>query len=112
ERLADASGLHVARIEHLLRRYGSEIGRLLDVVAERPELARPIDGADDHLLVEAWYAAAWEGALHLDDILTRRTRISIETWDRGIAAADAVIPVVAPVLGWDDAAIERERSHY
>ena len=32
-----------------------------------------------------------EGALHLDDVLARRTRISIETWDRGVDAA----PVVA-----------------
>ena len=36
------------------------------------------------------YAAAYEGALHLDDILARRTRISIETWDRGVAAATEV----------------------
>ena len=28
-----------------------------------------------------------EGARHLDDVLTRRTRISIETFDRGVRAA-------------------------
>ncbi|WP_370327429.1 glycerol-3-phosphate dehydrogenase/oxidase [Euzebya sp.] len=112
EALATASGLHVARIEHLLRRYGSEITRLLDEVADRPELAEPIPGAPDHLLVEAWYAAAWEGMLHLDDLLTRRTRISIETFDRGIRAAESVIDVVAPVLGWDDDDVERELWHY
>jgi glycerol-3-phosphate dehydrogenase len=112
EQLAARSGLHVARIEHLLRRYGTETVRLLDVIAERPELGKPIDGASDHLLVEAWYAAAWEGALHLDDILTRRMRISIETWDRGVTAASAVAPVVAEVLGWDDAAVARELEHY
>jgi glycerol-3-phosphate dehydrogenase len=111
-RLADDSGLHVARIEHLLRRYGTETGRLLDAVADRPDLGKPITGAPDHLLVEAWYAAAWEGALHLDDVLTRRTRTSIETWDRGLAAARSVIPVIAPVLGWDDAAVARELAHY
>ncbi len=110
--LAAQSGLHVARIEHLLRRYGSETTRLLDVIAERPELAEPIDGASDHLLVEAWYAVAWEGALHLDDILTRRTRVSIETWDRGLSAAKAVAGVVAPVLGWDDDTVARELAHY
>ncbi len=58
------------------------------------------------------YAASHEGALHLDDILARRTRISIETWDRGYAAAAEVADLVAHVLGWDRAAIDREVDHY
>ncbi|MGI9018340.1 MAG: glycerol-3-phosphate dehydrogenase/oxidase [Euzebya sp.] len=112
EQLSDESGLHVARIEHLLRRYGAETTRLLAVIAKQPELGLPIDGATDYLMVEAWYAAAWEGALHLDDILTRRTRISIETFDRGLSAADAIIPVVSDVLGWSSEDAGRELSHY
>ncbi len=43
--------------------------------------------APDHLRAEIVYAASHEGARHLDDILARRTRISIETFDRGVAAA-------------------------
>ena len=43
-------------------------------------------GADDYLEAEVVYAASHEGALHLDDVLTRRTRISIEAWDRGVSA--------------------------
>ena len=112
ERLAEQSGLHVARIEHLLRRYGSRIGELLDLVAEQPELGRPIRGADDYLAAEAVYAASNEGALHLDDILTRRTRISIESWDRGAIAAEHVAELVAPVLDWDDDCRKREVEHY
>ncbi len=76
-----------SRIEHLLRRYGSCIDDLLAELRERPELSRPLPGADDYLAVEVRYAATHEGALHLDDVLTRRTRISIETWDRGLEAA-------------------------
>jgi glycerol-3-phosphate dehydrogenase len=48
----------------------------------------------------------------LDDILARRTRISIETWDRGLAAARDVAALVAPVLGWGAADIDREVEHY
>ena len=58
------------------------------------------------------YAAAYEGALHLDDILARRTHISIETWDRGVAAATEVAALVAPVLGWGAADVAREIEHY
>ena len=46
------------------------------------------------------------GALHLDDILARRTRVSIETWDRGIAAAPEVARLVAPILGWEPADVD------
>ena len=48
----------------------------------------------------------------LDDILARRTRISIETPDRGVAAAQEVAELVAPTLGWDTATAEREVEHY
>ena len=110
--LAARSGLHVVRIEHLLGRYGSLTEELLAMVAEDPDLGGPIRGAEDHLRVEAVYAASHEGALHLDDVLTRRTRISIETFDRGVSAAPHVARLMARVLGWDGARIEREVEHY
>ena len=82
------------------------------VFARRPELGRPIEGAVDYLAVEAAYAASHEGALHLDDVLTRRTHVSIETWDRGVAAAKSVAELLGEVLGWDDATRRREIEHY
>jgi glycerol-3-phosphate dehydrogenase len=111
-RIAADSGLHVVWIEHLLRRYGSRLHELLALVAQRPELGRPIEGAVDYLCVEAVYAASHEGALHLDDVLTRRTHVSIETWDRGVAAAEPVAHLMGEVLGWDDAVRRREIEHY
>ena len=77
-----------------------------------PSLGDPITGAEDHLRVEAVYAASHEGALHLDDVLPRRTRISIETFDRGVGAAPAVARLMASVLGWDDDRVAREVAHY
>jgi glycerol-3-phosphate dehydrogenase len=110
--LAAASGLHVVRIEHLLGRYGALTEELLAMVADDPALGAPVPGAEDHLCVEIVYAASHEGALHLDDVLTRRTRISIETFDRGLGAAPHVARLVAPVLGWDEPRIAREVEHY
>jgi glycerol-3-phosphate dehydrogenase len=100
--LSVTAGIHVARIEHLLNRYGSCIHELLDMLRENPSLAAPLPGADDYLAVEARYAVTHEGARHLDDVLTRRTRISIEAWDRGVAAAPTVAALMADVLGWDE----------
>lgn len=112
DRIAAEAGLHVARIEHLLRRYGAEIDVVLDLVADRPELGVPLPGADDYLAVEAVYATSHEGALHLDDVLTRRTRISIETWDRGLSAAEPVACLMGEVLGWGEDDVQREVEHY
>jgi len=111
-RLADESGLHVARVEHLLRRYGGLTHELLALVAEDASLGEPVPGADDYLRAELVYAASHEGACHLDDVLTRRTRISIESWDRGVKAAEDAARLVAPVLGWEDDRAGREVEHY
>jgi len=110
--LARESGLHVARIEHLLGRYGSLIHEVLELVRADPSLGRPVDGADDYLQAELVYAAASEGARHLEDVLTRRTRISIETFDRGIQAAPVAARLIGGVLGWTEDQTKREIEHY
>ncbi len=112
ERLAADSGLHVARVEHLLSRFGSRIHDLLALLAEHPELARPLPGADDYLAVEARYAASHEGALHLEDVLTRRTRISIESFDRGLAVAEPAARAMGDVLAWSEDDVAREVELY
>ncbi len=110
--IASASGLHVARIEHLLGRYGTLLDELLDLVKADPSLGQPLLGAEDYLRVEILYAASHEGARHLDDVLARRTRISIETWDRGARAAQSAAELMAGVLGWDEAQTEKEITAY
>ncbi|WP_082801949.1 glycerol-3-phosphate dehydrogenase/oxidase [Herbidospora cretacea] len=111
-RLAQQSGLHVARIEHLLQRYGSMMDEVLALIEEDPGLARPLTGADDHLRAEVVYAATHEGARHLNDVLSRRTHISIETFHRGLAVAEEVAQLLAGPLGWDDDQVKREVEYY
>jgi len=110
--LATQVGLDQPRIEHLLGRYGSAVSELFALIEAEPELAQPLSSAPKYLKVEAVYGVTHEGALHLDDILARRTRISIDTWDRGTGAAQEVAELVAPLLGWDAAAIIDEVAHY
>ncbi len=112
EAIARSSGLHLQQIEHLLTRYGTRTFDLLEMISERPELADPVPGTKTYLCVEAAYGASHEAALHLDDVLTRRTRISIETFDRGTRAAERVAQVMGEVLGWDAERRRREVEHY
>ncbi|OPF80818.1 glycerol-3-phosphate dehydrogenase [Streptomyces antioxidans] len=112
ERIGRQYGLHAARIEHLLNRYGSAAQEVLDLIAGDASLGKPLTGAEDYLRAEASYAASHEGARHLDDVLTRRTRISIETFDRGTRCAREVAELMGPVLGWAEDQLEREVQHY
>jgi len=111
-RTATRYGIHVARVEHLLGRYGSLVTEVLDLCVADPVLAEGLSGADDYLAAEVVYAVSHEGARHLDDVLTRRTRISIETWDRGVSAAIPAAVLMAPVLGWSDEQRRKEVEHY
>jgi glycerol-3-phosphate dehydrogenase len=110
--LAARSGLSEKWIEHLMRRYGTALKEVLDLIAERPELAAPLEHAPRYLKVEAYYGVSHEGALHLDDILARRLRVSIDTTDRGADVAAEVAAIVAPLLDWDEAAVANEVEHY
>ncbi|MER2092076.1 glycerol-3-phosphate dehydrogenase [Saccharopolyspora rectivirgula] len=112
DQLAAKHKLHPYRVRHLLDRYGSEIHDLLALADERPELLKPIPGAANYLQVEAVYAATHEGALHLEDVLTRRTRISIEYPHRGTECAEPVARLLAEVLGWDEERLQREVEVY
>ncbi|MDQ4007268.1 MAG: glycerol-3-phosphate dehydrogenase/oxidase [Actinomycetota bacterium] len=112
ERLASRLGVPVWQVDRLLGRYGSLVEELAALVTTRPELVRPVPGAAPYLMAEAVYAGTHEGARHLDDVLTRRLHVSIETPDRGLAAAAAVAPALAGVLGWDAERTETEVAAY
>ncbi|WP_067860563.1 glycerol-3-phosphate dehydrogenase/oxidase [Nocardia shimofusensis] len=110
--LAELYGLHPYRVKHLLDRYGSLIDEVLAAAEDAPDLLHPIAAAPSYLRAEALYAVTAEGALHLDDILARRTRISIEYAHRGADCAEEVARLVGPVLGWDEAETQREIATY
>ncbi len=112
QRIAADTGIGLDNVDLLLRRHGALITQVLDELAGHPELAAQVPGAPGYLLVEARFAATHEGALHLEDVLTRRTHLAVETRDRGLRAADAIAPVLAEALGWDDIRTRDELDAY
>ena len=105
-------GLSTGQVEHLLNRYGALIDDLTAMIAAEPVLAEPLPGLGVYLAVEARYAVTHEGARHLEDVMGRRLRASMEIANSGIAGAERVAQIMAPPLGWDTAEIEREVAHY
>ncbi len=98
--------------QRLLGRYGSLVDDLAELVRIDPGLGERIVDDAPYLRAEIVYGATHEGALHLDDFLTRRTRISIETRHRGTEAVKEVTGLVGPLLGWDAQTSAGEIMHY
>ncbi|MEV0458382.1 glycerol-3-phosphate dehydrogenase/oxidase [Catellatospora methionotrophica] len=110
--LARRHELSVGAVEHLLERYGSLTTELLALIDADRTLAEPLPGAPEHLSAEVVYAARHEGARHVVDVLSRRTRISIETAHRGVQTARRTAELMAPVLGWSPTTTESEITAY
>ena len=110
--LARRHRLSVGVVEHLLERYGGTALEVLATVAAAPSLAAPVEGAAEYLAAEVVHAVRAEAALHLEDVLARRTRISIETPHRGTESARHAATLMAGELGWSPATVEREVTHY
>jgi glycerol-3-phosphate dehydrogenase len=48
----------------------------------------------------------------LDDVLARRTRISVETSHRGTAAMRSTAEIMGELLDWNEETIHTEIEHY
>ena len=108
ERIAQESGLDVETVTHLLNRHGSLISEIIDLIKEQPKLVGKLDSGLPYIKAEIVYAASHEGARSVDDVVSRRTRLSFEAINHGVHLADEVAALIAPVLGWS--AKERKES--
>ena len=98
--------------ERIHTRYGTLKNEVGESIAANPHYGVQVVQDAPYLVAEIAYAVTHEGALHLDDVLTRRTRLSVETNHRGVAAAPTVAAVMGGLLGWDETTVRREVEHY
>jgi glycerol-3-phosphate dehydrogenase len=100
DRISEESGLDLPTINHLLNRYGSLISEILEIIKENPSLASKLTPELPYIKAEIYYAASHEGALTVDDVISRRTRIAFEAESHGIKLAELISEIISPVLGW------------
>jgi glycerol-3-phosphate dehydrogenase len=93
-------GWDQAIIDHLLHRYGANIREIVQLSLDDPSLAASLEHASAYLRAEIVYAITHEGALHLDDLMMRRTRMVYEYANEAIDALPEVASLAKKYLGW------------
>ncbi len=111
-RLARDWGVPEDTAAHLLRRHGDRAGRVIEVIGEDPTLAERLHPAAPYLAAEVVVAVRDEGALTVEDVLVRRTRVALETADVGRACVGRVVTLMAAELGWDAQRAAAETDQY
>ncbi|MCU1674995.1 MAG: glycerol-3-phosphate dehydrogenase/oxidase [Frankiales bacterium] len=105
----------------LVRQSGEAASDVLSLVAADPSLGRTLSPSAPHLAAEVVQAARSEGAVTLDDVFSRRFRLSLRAKDAGLPAAPLAARLLAAETGrdeqWADAqvaayadAVRRERG--
>jgi glycerol-3-phosphate dehydrogenase len=106
----DENDLPDGALDQLAFRYGHAARNVLAVVAERPELARPIAPGRPDLLAEVVIATRHEQARSVADVLLRRTRLGILAAPE-LRDPESVLPVAEALgseLGWRGRRARRE----
>lgn len=90
EKEASEFGVTVETVKHLMRNYGGNYSRILEIARERDELKLPIIPTLLHIRAEAVYAARYEMTTSVEDFLERRTRIALLARDHGQAQTEMI----------------------
>ncbi|HEV2237222.1 MAG TPA: glycerol-3-phosphate dehydrogenase C-terminal domain-containing protein, partial [Ktedonobacterales bacterium] len=115
ERLATRTrslGLPADVAAHLAFFYGRDANVVLEIAAEDARLGERILPDLPYLKAEVIFAVRHTMAQQLEDVLARRTRISIEDGARGTGVATAVARLMAGELGWPPEQVCAEVAAY
>ncbi len=99
-------------LEHLALTYGPASDDLLTMLQNDPEMGTRVVCGLPYIRAEIPYAVQHEMAMTLSGWMIRRAHIMHEDGEQGLGCAPAVAAIMAPLLGWDAAEIERQVQRY
>ena len=102
---------HPAAAARLVARHGTQAPAVVAMGAEL-DLLRPLVPGRPFLEAEVAWAVRHELALSIDDVLSRRLRLSPELADRGAAVTPRVAAIMARDLGWGETRARLEVDTY
>ncbi len=94
--------------------YGCNTPQVLDLVIKDPSLAKPLSSGHPYVMAQVAYAVKFESAVCLDDILSRRIRLTITDQAAAEECAERAADILAHLFSWTSterlAAIESFRK--
>jgi len=99
-KISEKYSISEATVTHLLDRYGSLIEEILEIIDADSSMAQRLIPELPYIKAEILHAVTHEGALSVEDVLLRRTRISFEAFDGGVDVAADVAKIIGAQLGW------------
>lgn len=106
--LLAAAGADPDQARRLVEAFGDLAVHVAATAAEDPSLASPVAAGLPVIGAEVRWAATREMAVTLEDVLARRTRLSLADRDGGLAATG----LVAAARGWGEDETAAERARY
>jgi glycerol-3-phosphate dehydrogenase len=94
-------------LENLIYNYGTEYEKVLEMADSNDALKKRILNGSPDILAQVAYAVTEEMALHLDDVLFRRTGIG-PLGNPGAAVIQKCTGIMSNLLGWSGEERERE----
>ena len=95
---AHADGLDKAQVDRLLTRYGTRASSVIDVLLDQP--SEPLASHPELTRAEIAYFAEHEDAVHLSDVVLRRTNLAF-VGGVTIELLSEIADVLGEALGWD-----------
>jgi len=102
ETVAAVSAIHPEAAARLVARHGTDAPAIVALGGEL-DLIRALVPGRSFLEAEVAWAVQREFALSLDDVLSRRLRLTSSLPDRGAGIAPRVAEIMGAILGWGDA---------
>jgi len=95
-----------------LMKQGTDALEILAMVDSDGSLGEQLAPDVPHVKAQVRFAAESEMARTIEDFLVRRTEIYYTTADQGLGVAPMVADIMGDVLGWDQAARDRQVEEY
>jgi len=110
--LADTFMLPAATAQHLAHKYGTLAPKVMELVESDRSLALPLVDGEAPIRAQVVYAARYEMALGIEDVLARRIGLQLYGWRVAIRAAPVVAALLRRELGWSEAEEHAAASRY
>ena len=92
--------------------YGGEWSTVWSIAERDQAMAARLSEPLPYIAAELRFAVEHAFAVTIADVLIRRLHIAFETRDHGRVVAPLAAEIIAPLLDWDAAQIEREVERY